>query len=219
MKMKTVATIGRAVVILVITACGADQRVNDNYEEARKVFWSQLYSQGGETLYCGTRFSSTGRRGLNIEHVFPMSWVTRAVGCGRRKECRETSPLFNRIEADLHNLYPTRADLNDARGSFRFGEISGERRMFGDCDFEVDQRQRVFEPRAASRGEIARAMFYMHREYGLTIFRRQGKMLQQWHRRDPPDSMERERNDRIEIIQGNRNPYIDRPGLADQLRF
>jgi deoxyribonuclease-1 len=148
-----------------------------------------------------------------------MSWVTRALNCGRRKACRETSPRFNRIEADLHNLYPARADVNDARGSFRFGEISGERRVFGDCDFEFDARQRAVEPRPASRGEIARAMFYMHRQYGLTLFRRQGEMLLRWHRQDPPGAEERRRNGRIEQIQGNRNPYIDSPALADELRF
>lgn len=214
-----VCKIGRAALLLLISACAADQRPLENYEDAREVFWSELYADGGETLYCGVAFPGGGRRGLNIEHVFPMSWVTRSLDCGRRKECRETSPRFNRIEADMHNLYPSRADVNDARGSFRFGEISGERRVFGDCDFELDTRQRAVEPRAASRGEIARAMFYMHHEHGLTIFRRQGEMLQRWHLQDPPSEEERQRNDRIEKIQGNRNPYIDRPELADQLRF
>ena len=217
--MNTLCNTGRAALLLVITACAADLRPLENYEEARKVFWSQLYDGGGETLYCGVGFSGNSRRGLNIEHVFPMSWVTRSLGCGRRKECRETSPRFNRIEADLHNLYPARADVNDARSSFRFGEISGERRVFGDCDFEFDARQRSVEPRPASRGEIARAMFYMHQQYGLTIFRRQGEMLLRWHRQDPPGEAEQRRNDRIEQVQGNRNPYIDSPELADELRF
>jgi deoxyribonuclease-1 len=35
--------------------------------------------------------------------------------------------------------------------------------------------------------------------------------LLDWHRSDPPDGHERWRNDRIEVLQGNRNPYIDRP--------
>lgn len=148
-----------------------------------------------------------------------MSWVTHALKCGRRRQCRETSARFNRIEADLHNLYPARTDLNDARSSFRFGAIGGERREYGHCDFEVDERKRVVEPRPASRGEIARAMFYMHDEYGMTIFTKQGRLLKQWHRQDPPSRHERWRNDVIQRIQGTRNPYIDRPELAVSLPF
>ena len=201
--MKIVGSLGRVVFLLFITACGADQRTIENYEQAREVFWSQLYPDGGETIYCGDKFTSASRWGLNIEHVFPMSWVTRALGCGRRKECREGSSRF----------------INDARSSYRFAELAGERRMFGACDFETDRRRRSVEPRLASRGEIARAMFYMQQEYGLIIFRSQGEMLQSWHRQDPPDSVERRRNDHIEMIQGNRNPFIDRPELVDELQF
>ena len=71
-------------------------------------------------------------------------------------------------------------------------------------------------PSEASRGEIARAMFYMENRYhdaGLEIFSGQARMLRQWHRDDPPGAAEIERNDRIEGLQGNRNPYIDTPAL------
>ncbi len=37
--------------------------------------------------------------------------------------------------------------------------------------------------------------------------------LYQWHVNDPPDTWERQRNSRIEVAQGNRNPYIDHPEL------
>lgn len=202
--------------IPVVAAC--DQEKIRDYETARKIFWSQLYASGGETLYCGDRFAPGDHRGLNVEHVFPMSWVARSLGCGRRKECREKSARFNRIEADLHNLYPARHDINDARGSFRFGMIPGEARQFGTCDFEVDERQRVVEPRPASRGEIARAMLYMQKEYGLVIFRRQLEMLIEWHRTDPPSEHERWRNETIVRLQGTRNSFIDHPELADRIQ-
>ena len=97
--------------------------------------------------------------------------------------------------------------------------VNGERRLFGRCDFELDDQQRLVEPRPAVRGEIARAMFYMQQEYGVKIFRRQAELLRRWHRRDPPDAMERIRNDRIERLQGNRNPFIDRPELVQRLQF
>jgi len=193
-------------------------RIKD-YEEARSLFWRKLYNHGGQTLYCERRFGAGYNPGINVEHVFPMSWVTNHLKCGRRKQCRETSEEFNRVEADLHNLYPSRSDVNDARGAMRFGEIPGERKWSGGCDFEVDERSRVVEPAPASRGEIARAMFYMQDAYGLVIFRKQGEMLKQWHRQDPVSAHERQRNDAIEKIQGNRNKYIDHPERVDAIRF
>lgn len=206
-------------VLLVAGGCWAAPNAIENYEQARPVFWAELYPDGGSTLYCGLHFVGGYQRAVNIEHVFPMGWVTRSLACGTRKQCRERSRRFNLIEADLHNLYPVRREINDARGSFRFGMVPGEARRFGDCDFEVDQRQRRVEPREAARGEIARAMLYMQRRYGLLIYRSQGRLLLDWHFQDPPSAHERWRNDVIEKIQGNRNPFIDDPDLARTVRF
>jgi deoxyribonuclease-1 len=198
---------------------GAGQTRIPDYETARGIFWYQLYDRGGETLYCGRPFRGGERRGLNVEHVYPMSWVTRELHCGERRQCRERSAAFNHIEADLHNLFPSETLTNDARASMRFGIVPGEARRFGVCDFEVDERARVTEPRPASRGEIARAMFYMAQSYGLKIFASSGRLLQQWHFEDPPGDEERRRNDRIEKLQGTRNPFVDRPEQVRELRF
>lgn len=211
MKSRSICIALLALAVQVSPTTAQQVRIPD-YETARHLFWSRLYPAGGETLYCGRKWRDD-RRGLNIEHVFPMSWVTRALRCGRRKQCRDRSPLFNRIEADLHNLYPSWRVINDARSSYRFGEIAGELRYFGKCDFEVDEQNRVVEPRPAVRGEIARAMFYMQRAYGMVIYRRQAAMLLDWHRTDPPSDEERRRNDVIEKLQGNRNPFIDHPEM------
>ncbi len=207
-----------AVFVVPAGAESGQTRIED-YEQARKLFWRHLYNEGGETLYCGRTFGSGYNAGINIEHVFPMAWVTNALKCGRRKQCRETSDRFNRIEADLHNLYPARTEINDARGAMRYGEIPGERRWDGACDFEVDEQQRAVEPRPAARGEIARAMFYMSDTYGLIIFDRHGALLKRWHREDPVSAHERQRNDAIDTIQGTRNRYIDNPELVDALQF
>lgn len=40
-----------------------------------------------------------------------------------------------------------------------------------------------------------------------------------WHRADPPDAAERERNEVIYSFQGNRNPFIDRPEWGTQGLF
>ncbi len=181
------------------------------YLAAIPVFWAELYPDGGRSLYCGRPFKR-GDRQVNIEHVYPMGWVVRSLGCGTRKRCRRRSAMFNRIESDFHNLYPALREVNKARGAMKFDEIPGERWTFAGCDLEIDRRQRRVEPRTAVRGDIARAMLYMEGRYGLRIFKRQRAMLLRWHRDDPPDAAERTRNDRIERLQGRRNPWIDAGG-------
>jgi len=190
-----------------------------DYQSARPLLWSTLYRDGGETLYCGQRFGERKAKNINIEHVFPMSWVTWHLQCGQREDCRRTSDKFNLIEADLHNLWPALKNINKARRSYPFGLIKGEKHLVHGCDFELDERGRVVEPRTQARGEIARSMFYMADEYGLEIRKRLGKVLKRWNREDTVSAQEQRRNDLIEKIQGNRNAYIDDPNLADRLRF
>jgi deoxyribonuclease-1 len=207
--------------LFALSACNVAQPPLSTYKEARKVFWSSVYPTSGKTLYCGLGFESARRSGINIEHVFPMSWATNGLNCGKRKQCRASSLQFNTIEADLHNLYPARSDVNTARSSYRFGEVQGESRRFGrECDFEVSPSDRVAEPTAEVRGEVARAMFYMADRYkaqGLVIFKSQARVLLKWHEADPPTEQERSRNDRIEKLQGNRNPFIDNPAELSRL--
>lgn len=180
-----------------------------NYLDTIPVFWRTLYPDGGIGLYCGARFGSRDR-GYNIEHVYPMSWVAKALGCGDRQACRRKSKRFNEIESDMHNMYPARKDLNRERGSYPFRELRGERHVERGCDLEIDHRARAVEPRPAARGDIARAMLYVADRYDMTIFERQRRMLLRWHREDPPDAAERRRNRRIADTQGNANSWIER---------
>jgi len=193
----------------------------EDYDTARSLLWSSVYPNGGKTLYCDESFDSQRRRGYNVEHVFPMSWATNGLNCGKRKQCRARSKVFNRIEADLHNLFPSRADVNQDRSSYRFGTINGESRRYGShCDFEVSERNRVAEPAPEKRGDVARAMFYMADRYksqGLVLFKKQALLLEKWHKADPPSDEERRRNNVIEALQGNRNPFIDAPAQAHRL--
>ena len=180
-----------------------------DYREARELFWSELYPAGGETLYCGQTFRQVDHDTMNIEHVFPMSWVSWKLKCGERRQCRAKSEQFNRIEADMHNLYPALIHINEARRSHPFGMVKGEQRRFGSCDIEIDRQKKLVEPRAAVRGDIARAMFYMADRYQLEIRERQYQTLSQWHQQDPVSDEERRRNQAIKSIQGNSNPYIE----------
>ncbi|MCB1789307.1 MAG: endonuclease [Gammaproteobacteria bacterium] len=179
-----------------------------NYLDTIPVFWRTLYPDGGAGLYCGTRFAAFDRD-YNIEHVYPMSWVTRALRCGDRDACRRSSARFNEIESDMHNMYPARKDINRRRGALPYREIRGETHIERGCDFEIDYRAGVVEPRPASRGNIARAMLYLADRYQLQIYERQRRTLLAWHRADPPDDEERRRNRRIADVQGNANSWID----------
>jgi len=212
--MRFFALIG---VLLTITLSYMNVSAIENYQEAKKVFWKELYPKG-HTLYCRAKISGKRRKDINVEHVFPMAWVKSSLKCGTRDECRINSRLFNEIEADLHNLYPSLAKLNYERQAYRFGTVKGEERRYGPrCDFEVSKRYRVAEPRAAVRGDIARAMFYMeHRYESLFLFKKQADILLNWHLKDLPSKEEFWRNDKIEKIQGNRNPFIDNPELIKQ---
>jgi len=193
----------------------------EDYKQARQILWQSLYPNKGITLYCEQSFVTSNKQGINIEHVFPMSWVTSSLDCGTRNQCRENSNKFNQIEADLHNLYPSRSDVNQERSSFAFAEIAGEKREFGrDCNFEVDRSRRLVEPAPHVRGEVARSMFYMayqYRDDGLKLFDRQIRLLQEWHNSDLPSDHERARNNKIEQLQGNRNIFIDAPEKLDKL--
>lgn len=195
-------------------AAAEGQNIIANYTIARdSYFYKKLYKEGGETLYCGIPFSD--RKGLNVEHVYPASWMKETAGClGKsRKQCRKTSKKFNQMEADLHNLWPALANINQARSNKLLGIIVGEERKFGTCDFEVTSD--MAEPRDQVRGEIARSIFYMNKTYNASIPKNMEKLLVLWHCSDLPSSFEKYRNNKIEELQGTRNIFIDKPQLIN----
>ena len=179
-------------------------------------FWPDLYRNGGETLYCRQPFDV--RLGLTMSHVYAPEWVAHQLGCEDVEQCRRTVPAFAYIESDLHNLYPARLGADDARGELPFGFVPGDRRDFGsECIFKVDPARGLAQPPVPARGDIARAILYMMWEYGLALPRLMtADLLREWNSEDPVDAEERRRNDAIAAIQGNRNPFIDTPELADR---
>jgi deoxyribonuclease-1 len=203
MKCALVRLIGTILFLSLLSGARGD------YLDTIPLFWKTLYPDGGKGLYCGTKFKRFDRR-YNIEHVFPMSWVAKALGCGDRHHCRKVSERFNRIESDMHNMYPARQDLNRRRGAMAYGIVAGEHWVEPGCDLEIDQRARRVEPRPEVRGNIARAMLYMADRYGLTLYRRQRELLQRWERSDLPDAEEKVRNRRVRKIQGWGNPRIEK---------
>jgi deoxyribonuclease I len=209
---------------LLIAACAfmftgamamADQEAFSAYNTTfRKTYWSQLYPNSGFEFYCGERYDApiAGRTppGMSLEHAYAAQWMVEALQCGaNRVECRARNQRFGFLEADMHNLFPASGPVNSSRGNRLFAEIPGEDHNFEDCDFE--QRGNQAEPRPITRGNFARAIFYMHLEYNIPIDATMLPVLIKWDRRDPVNQTERRRNDKIERLQGTRNPFIDDP--------
>ncbi len=125
-----------------------------------------------------------------------------------RKCCQATDPVFREIEADLHNLVPAPGEINNDRGNFHFGLIPDEPRTYGACDFEVDFKAQIAEPRESIRGDIARIYLYMEKQWGIEIPAEIKKLYLLWNENDPPDTFEIRRNEWIVRIQGRKNPFI-----------
>lgn len=204
-----------------------------NFRDSKKVLRTMFLSLGARTLYCqctpvlqGRSLIvdescpyKTKRKGpvVNWEHVVPASRFGQLRPCWKgegckgkrgRRCCQSADPCFNRMEADLHNLHPSLGDLNYARSNFMFGEISGERRDYGSCDFEVDRRRRIVEPMPQIRGDIARSYLYMAWRYGLDLTDEEKALFLRWNLEDPPDAMERQLEAARRRLQGSGNPFI-----------
>ena len=165
---------------------------------------------------------------VEVEHVVPASWIGQGRPCwhqslcvtvsGRsikgRKCCARIDPAYRAAYNDLHNLWPTVGEVNEQRAHYELGLVPGEDRSFGRCDFEVDHGRGVAEPRPEIRGDVARIHLYMAAVHGVRLSEAHRRLLESWHRDDPPDSFERERDERIERLQGNRNPFVGRDRLA-----
>lgn len=159
-----------------------------------------------------------GERGdWNREHVWPKSrgQFGNAPGPG----------------TDLHQVHPTDVRTNGARGNLAFDDGGA---LWEDTGCRRDEDS--FEPRAKVKGDVARAIFYLAVRYegpGLELDLElidlapaptdkapvHGVLstLIQWHKADPPDDWERRRNDRVQALQGNRNPFIDRPEWVEKI--
>lgn len=183
---------------------------------ATQIFWNQLYSQGGTSLYCGQTFA--GEIGqLKVSPIYSSKQLKSALRCITNRQCSIMTPTYPYMAADLHNLYPALSRVELARRNAQFGELDASvPSKFEDIGCDMKTSFQLVEPRDEAKGNIARAIFYMHIEYGLPIVG-QLQMYKSWHQMDPPDAEERARNDRIESLQGTRNRYIDDPGLAEQL--
>ena len=169
---------------------------------------------GAECVYTG-RFVALGpdaepaNADINAEHVWPRA---------RMNPDQDGAPYAHQ-QSDLHNLYPTDAGANSTRGSDAFGEVVADRdlnHLPAVAGLDA-QGTRVFQPRAERQGDIARAVLYNSVRCGYALRDAEEEVLRRWVVQDPVDAREHLRNDRIEAIQGNRNPFADCPELVERI--
>lgn len=130
---------------------------------------------------------------------------------------------------DIHHLRATDVQVNSSRGNLDFDWGGSSVINCPDCKRDGDS----FEPPTAVKGDVARMLFYMATRYeaedgvdlelnekvnnGSAPYHGKLSVLLEWHKLDPVDAVEIERNNRIFEAQENRNPFIDNPQWAEMI--
>ncbi len=145
---------------------------------------------------------------INAEHTWPQSRFS-----GRYSTMLQKS--------DMHHLFPTDSQMNAIRGNGWFGEVVTDTKNLKCKNVRFGKTSSggadVFEPPKEHRGNLARALLYFSTRYDMPIEAKLEAVLRKWNRDDPVDEEEMDRNDKIYALQGNRNPFIDYPELADKI--
>nr|WP_255610459.1 endonuclease [Robertkochia sp. 3YJGBD-33] len=121
---------------------------------------------------------------FNTEHVYPQSLIT------------------NTAKGDLHHLRVCEIAINSLRGNKKYVQGKGS----------WQNHAKGFYPGDEWKGDVARMIFYLNLRYNEN-FSEVGSLdlFLKWNTEDPVSAFEIRRNNEIEQIQGNRNPFIDNP--------
>lgn len=163
--------------------------------------------------------------GMHIEHSFPKSWW---------------GAYPNNAYKDLFHLYPADASANESKNNLPLGEVTGTPGFdngvtkTGKNGFETAYTDACFEPTDEYKGDFARSYFYIASVYENLAPLMQSPMvingstypfwkpwaidlLLKWNKQDPVSAKELKRIEAVYNIQGNRNPFIDYPDLAEYI--
>lgn len=179
-------------------------------------------------MYSNNHVKMTGlvaAPGMNIEHSFAQSWWNNS-----------SMPL----RRDIHHLNPSDTKANSAKGSFPMAIVDGSTKYdngvikVGKSSSRPGETIDAWEPADEYKGDFARQYMYVVTCYenysdmwtGNSVNQLDNntypvfeewtyKMLLDWCRKDPVSDKEKKRNEEVYKIQGNRNPYIDYPDLAE----
>ncbi|GHI00767.1 endonuclease I family protein [Neobacillus kokaensis] len=152
----------------------------------------------------GNMVSLTDKMILNCEHVVPQSWF------------HKQEPM----RGDLHHLFSCDPDCNSRRGNspyFDFTDYVPENLTLGIKDGCGKADEGKFEPEYG-KGIVARATFYFLTRYTGMVNHNlvNYDTLLKWHEEFPVSLYEKHRNLAIFELQGNRNPFIDFPEMAEK---
>ena len=149
-------------------------------------------------------------------HVGSYSWDTW------NREHVYTQTAFPNSKTDNHNIFACEGQINATRGDKKYAELkdNGGTRVseFGhttDCYVSSS----YFEPCDEAKGEIARACLYCTIYYGYTlpqIFDSIDTALK-WNATFTVTPREIYRNNIVQGLQGNRNPFVDHPSYAQAI--
>ncbi|WP_225034964.1 endonuclease [Winogradskyella sp. SM1960] len=195
--------------------------VNDILKEADQnpahsnQVWLVYLEEGRPKLDIQSSSLSTGK--WNREHTFPRS--RGGFYSIEEDEIADGIDIYWTTEADslrhgnsdVHALRAADGPENSSRNNQFYGEYNGPTGTAG-----------MF------KGDVARGVFYMAVRYnGLEIVNGfpEGNVgqfgdletLLEWHRNDPPDDFEMNRNNVIYEWQKNRNPFIDQPDMIEYI--
>lgn len=152
-----------------------------------------------------------------------------------REHCWPNSYGLDDVEpsfSDLHNLRAIDWNVNSSRNNKVYDESSGSvaspaHPEAPGCTADPDS----WQPADWCVGDVARSVLYMAVRYRgdrageprldltesvsaattATNYMAKLSTLLYWHALDPVSDVERLRNDRVESLQGNRNPFVDHP--------
>jgi|GEM_PF-2159122 len=168
--------------------------------------------------YTGT----VAKSGTNREHVWP-------------KNGGKAFPAESETGSDAHHLRPTDQQLNSSRSSLSFGEVPQVAgnivKEYGSTTYSnlCYKTSQYFYPGVGYRGSTARILMYVQTRWGdaynLQFVLGDGnnktigdiETLMKWHLEEPVTEAEKLRNDEVQKIQGNRNPFIDHPEYAERI--
>ena len=206
------------------------------YDEARDVLYGEIDSQPDNQLSCiYTNYTITldpdldpstnaFNQGINCEHTWPQSY-------GADQEPQRS---------DMHHLYPCKDNVNSSRSNSPFGEIPDDETDIWYRYAEVltsiptsnideysekdNYGEDKWEPREASKGNIARSMFYFYAMYYDdivdTFINDQMNDLYNWHLQDPADEDEIARTWAIAAYQDNKpNPFVIDDSLIERIWY
>lgn len=169
--------------------------------------------------------------------------VTEACNCYNREHVVPQSYWANdnskKMRTDLFNVIPADAVANETRSAWAYGEVTGTSSWTNGVSTlgYGTYGNNTFEPADEYKGDLARVYFYMLTCYRNEDFTQRGtgskvftfengvagltstalSLFLKWHRNDPVSEKEINRNNGIERLQGNRNPYVDMPELVEYI--